>query len=776
MLSTTNQAVNNTISDTSREFNSNSDNLQPSQHGSPSIDQVDLSIYQTPPLSIENLPQELFVEVFKWLDIRSLDAASLVSTKWHERIESDALWRAVFLQTYGTQTFSRVTASLSWKTEVIERHNDLRMWKRTAGANHISSRLHIPAISHVSIDFPSMRMLAFSLLSDSGLITDPSKGTVAAPYFCTNGLTPRHDITTCVATSKFGIVHGFETGHVSGTFLQKAATVRHFVTFSGHHQGRVTAIWISKTISPRASINSNNAITVVSGGSDGQIFIWDAFKGDPISSFFVGTTENPEIITFLETDNQNRIIIGTATGLVYSWARKKGDVSGDLTLIGQPKALLTVYRYACDIEGGYVLVTDGNSIIRHTITDDSNKRSSVMLEMPTGLEEYDSEVVLMSLDKSPFAYVNENSLPKLVPGEVGRYLIATSGGSYAYIWNMRASVSENDVVPLIHAINSPFVDTPTISAVSINPAIFALCSPLGVVYIFNVLTGKRIQLGTVRFPRRILDYSEIGEGIQESTRIADDFIPFHLELDPDPKNPQGILVVQSSVQYFEFGVNKSLSNVKSRGIKKKTPGKRRHSSNGTPRNEVLLREIDDDVSALKELHQEIAQERRQRAPFVGEGLTEEEQLSYAMMLSQESESRPENVDKDLAEAIRLSLEQGGTSTGASSFASSATSNNSVVLNSAPIDVTEKDWERAIQLSLEQTNANPAFNTVELENNGGSSSSRSAGSNSVDKNDESWQVMQAIKESMNNQSEASNNSEQEDLELAIKLSMMDTGRW
>lgn len=756
-----------------------------SQDVSSSTSYVDLSVYQKPRVNIENMPHEIFVKIFQWLDIRSLDAASLVSKKWHTRVANDSVWRAVFETTYGTTLFSRVSNSLSWKNEVIERHGDLRKWRRVAGATHISYRLRLAPASHISMDFPSMRMIAFSKISDQGIISDPSKGSFAVPHLNTNGLARNQNMTQSVSVSKFGLVYGFSTGAVSGVFLQKSATVRPFVVYEGLHFGKVTATWISKEISPRTSAPANTTISVVTGGEDGRVLIWDSIKGDLIHEFMIGTTEFPEVIRYIDSDSQHRIIIGTAIGNVYLWNRIENQADGKLILIGKAESQSSFYSFACDFAGGYAISTDGPRLMRHRITDKPSEIQSVVFEMP--LNHQEDEITKIALDNSPFAYVNENSLPKLVPGEVGKFMIAISDGLHAYVWNIRAPANLCGQIPLIHAVPSPYalLSLPNIIAVAINPVVFAVCSVLGVVYIFDVLTGKRIQLGTVRFPRNILNYDELNQLPQDDTSPYF-FNVFHLELDPNPENPQGIVVVNSAVQYFEFGVSKKASKVKARGIKKKIPLNRHTGGQGTPRNEELLKEIDDDYHVMKEVSREIAHEQRQRAPYVAEGLTEEEQLSYAMLLSQEvsSTSKPDgNIDKDMEEAIKLSLQDQGTEdcTSSSHINESIDTYSRISHSERPADVSEQDWNLVMQMSM-QDNHFVSFNDNDKqqyapdESIGSSSMHMPEPEISTDISEEDWQIIRAMELSMNPsqaQSSQTQSSEDADLELALKLSLLDS---
>lgn len=688
-----------------------------SQHGSDY--DVDLTVYQTPRASFDSLPEEVLIDIFQWLDIRSLDACGLVSRRWNRCISNDTVWRAAFLLNYGTLSFGRVTNSLSWKSETIERYDYLRHWKKNAAAAHVSFKLDLISITNLYVDFPAMRMIAFSTSTELGVIADPSKGKIAAPMLKTDGLVQNSAVTSCVSVSKFGVVYGFSSGKVSGVFFSKGTTVRTFVHFDLAHLFQVTCAWISKDVSPRDA-----EIGVVTGGEEGLVMIWNANNGTKLQEFRFSPEESLSSMIYLDSDSKSRIIIGTSEGEVYLWEKD----SGNLTLIGRPIDFQGYFVFETDFQGGYVLVSNGSTILRHRITNDASCMETVRFECPDGEEHFKN----IAMDKSPYLYANSSTTPKQVPGQCARYMIATGQGSRAYVWNLRASASSDGIIPLIHTVESPFHNPSDIARVAINSVVFAVSSYLGMVYVYNVLTGKRIQLVTVRFPRRLVDYNDVFP-VPRLALQPHEIYPhavFHLELDPDPRNPHGVVIVDAAVQYFDYGHDASKSKIKARGIKKRVPGKRslHHSAPGLPRNEELLKEIDDEFKIMKDVHRDLAAEQRFRSPFIAEGLTEEEQLSYALMLSQDSEPPK---DKDVEEAIKLSLQQSSPEHSPDPGPGSSSSHARVIREPG---MSDEDWElqQAMVLSLQ----------------GGDAPSSSF---------------------------ESSDSEEKDFELALKLSMMDCGK-
>lgn len=690
--------------------------FSPSEHGSDLYEDIsDSEDFQNPGVSTESFPQEILIEIFQWLDIRSLDAASLVSRKWHELVANDRVWRAAFVRTYGTSSFGRVTGSLTWKTEMIQRYAYQRSWKKSAGATHVTFKTRLLTVSNHNMYFPAMRLITFSAHSGRGILADPSKGKIATPHLKTNGLADSIETTSTVAISRFGLIYGFLSGKVSGLFFSKGASVRTYVDFDSGHGASITSAWLSQDVFPR-----NTDLGVVTAAADKTVIIWDAQNGNKKQEFSVNLGNDEDIITYINSDTRNRIILGTERGVVYLWEKD----TGKLLQIGKPTAVEIECSYQCDFIGGYVVANNGPTLIRHKITSDADSLESVQLGHPN--MDGDSEFLGdFAMDKSPFIDSNASTAPKLVPGGNARYVIAV-GLAQAYVWNLRAPPNAEGFIPVIHMVDSPFQYPALMVCVSINSLVFAICSTFGMAFVYNVLTGKKIQLVTVRFPRRILDHGDL----LDELGVDDSSCPSRIELDPDPSCPQGIIILNSAVQYFDYGIDASKSKVKAKGIKKKAPGKRKiHSSvPGTPRNEKLIKEIDDDYSIMKEVNRDLAAERRYRQPYVGEGLTEEEQLSYALMLSQDTAAEEDDMVEEMNRRVMLALEQGKPDVflSAASYdyfddeedgdalyqptGSSSRTQHALSVSKTEMSQEEREIQKALDLSMQENHATSQANS------------------------------------------------------------------
>lgn len=75
------------------------------------------------------------------------------------------LWREIFNNNFNSVlTFSRLTSSVSWRIEYLERVNALRRWKRD-GPNSkgvITFKIPVPVIDTFAVDFTGLRILTYS--------------------------------------------------------------------------------------------------------------------------------------------------------------------------------------------------------------------------------------------------------------------------------------------------------------------------------------------------------------------------------------------------------------------------------------------------------------------------------------------------------------------------------------------------------------------------------------------------------------------------------------
>lgn len=649
-----------------------------------------------------HLPSEIMVNVFSWLDLRSLDAAGLVCKRWYRIISDDSVWRAAFLNTHGGQgSFSRLTSSVSWKQEFVERNAALRRWKKASGSRNISFKVPLNDLTRVAVDFAGMRIISFSLMLERGLAVDLNNGRVAYPFIKTSLLGGENlDISGIPDVSKFGMVFPFSNGLVTTVAFSRGVSVRDFKRFPGAHgHTPVTCAWASQTVSPRTA----GSITCVTGDASGTVKAWAFLTGEELFSFKLPTWEEEPgssdsgpreqlpfgdmvPVVYLESDSENYIVVCDNGGRVFHYDRRLATCTfvAHTGSVGDMEMHLRNGRIAVDFVGGYILVHRLNHIVRYSIGQTT--LASRTVNLVTGSTGFDSQLGPFSLDESLYTGMATSTTPGLLPGHGARYLACFSHENKTYVWDMRQAVDNHandgkvlDIKPM-YSVESPFLNQFDVTSVALNSAVLAICASNANVMIHNVLTGKRIRLATSRFPKKILDYNTMG-----------DSPAFQIMLDSDATKCHGVVVVSNAVQYFSYGIDAPAHSKRSKGVRKRILGHRASAAPPGPRNEELLKEMDDEYEIAKEVIMQEQREERSRqssTPQRGsetaflDDMTEEEQLKYALMISQDHGS------------------------------SSGSSNTNLATEPAAVEEDDEELKAAIQMSLLESGANSGSNSKE----------------------------------------------------------------
>lgn len=656
-------------------------------------------------LSASCLPSEILINIFSWLDIRSIDAAVAVCKKWNQIISDDAVWRGVFLNSYDRNgSFSRLTSSLSWKTEVIERHMALRRWKKSAGSKNVSFKIPLPSLDSFAVDFFGMRIITFSITSELGFVVDLLKGRLGHPAIRTSKLNDENSsLSSIPALSKFGIVFPFTNNRITTLSFSRGTSVRDFKRFPNGHDSLITYTWTSSDISHK----TQNSITCLTGDLFGTVKSWDFNSGNLLFEFTIPTPhtsqnhqtpdldrggENPQIdspsfaeiasIVFIDSDAEKQVVCCDTIGRTFHYNKltKKVSYIGFWKLCSTEISLPVKTRFAVDFACGYFLVNELDYITRFRFPLDTNgdvsgKTKTVSRFVTSQAESSLSNLVL---DSSLHTGIATPTTAKGFPGGQSRLMAALNKNGTVFVWNVRHDVvdlsnnqSEIWEIEPIYCVENPFSGIAGVTTIAINSLVLAICSSFGMVMIHNVINGKKIRLATTRFPKKSLDYDAV---IDHS---------YHVILDTDASKCHGVVIIDSSIQYFNYGVLPPPSKLK--GIKKRNPGHRTAAGPSTPRNSDLLKEIEDEYEIAKEILEQQKREETHRSSvsrssqdhnsensFLSD-MSEDQQLKYALMISQEDislqsgrnsnskNSRSDNEeDEDLKRAIKLSLETSGT--------------------------------------------------------------------------------------------------------------------
>jgi hypothetical protein len=294
---------------------------------------------------------------------------------------------------------------------------------------------------------------------------------------------------------------------------------------------------------------------------------------------------------------------------------------------------------------------------------------------------------------SPLHMEDRSINPSDIPGQRARFLAAGTKTGVVYIWDCRAASSKTvDTVNTIDPVRIIYTDSPEISCLALTALQLVHGGNDGLVQAWDPLASGSEAIRTLnsRFSskarRRLVQAQNTSHGVGINM-----FAAGAISLDPDPTVLRGMVSLGTHLRYWSYS---SLTADQYKGTKRRLRRSDRGSNNhagerfsGTVRNAGLKAYI---VNERMELERENARRRRESERLAGRfGLdllqSEEEALAYAAMLSEESLALDEQkrasvvttpvasnsawdaervhstaiseIDADLAEAIRLSLDE-----------------------------------------------------------------------------------------------------------------------
>lgn len=623
-----------------------------------------------------SLPHELLVHIFSYLSPDGLDCATQVCKAWHRSVD-ESTWRACFKQNFGSiSTFNRSSSSLSWRTELVRRLDYLHKWKK-GHCNNLSFNACIWDISHVFADFAANRITCFSQMRGVGTIADPTRGKLSNKrVFTTKALQVVAD-TSCLDGSRFGLIYGFYGGRVSAVLFSHETRLRDYTLFRDTvHFGDVTSVWITKDQSPR-----NTAIAALSGGEDGHVFQWSLTEGCRVKDYTVSVTEDGVAMPIIHLDSNGSIVVCMSqNGCIYLLAQ--GADEFQLIARYNDSIRLDNMHFFVDFISGYGIFATRDKCIRFELSPNTN-----LVELSQNRPN-PSPYTALNIDKTYFPIKDD------APGSNFRCVAAATDDNKVFVWRLQDSPTHDGVIVPMRASQSPFQasnNAPTITALALNPVVLLLGSYNGVTVATDLLTGEFLRIVSSRFSKRALNL-----------RVSDDpgslqaWPTTQLELDPDPSNPHGIIVVRSAVQYFDLGAELDKSVIKKKGVKKRNQmpysGNAYGQSSRTSR--LTSREIAAELG-LSDLGSDEEGELSQLERNY-QSMSEEEQLNYALMLSTEASQLEDEQDEDLRRALELSAQY-------------TSADDSFESNDIAVDDDDDEIRRALELSLE-SNSTPSSHT------------------------------------------------------------------
>ena len=296
---------------------------------------------------------------------------------------------------------------------------------------------------------------------------------------------------------------------------------------------------------------------------------------------------------------------------------------------------------------------------------------------------------------SPLGHMPKPGSPSDIPGQRARFLAVGTRTGIVLIWNMRASSSGNNhLTNTIQPLRMIHTDSPQISCLALSALYIVHGGNDGLVQCWDPLgsTAQPIRTLNSRFSsrarRRLVQAEASSQGVGINL-----FAAGAICLDPDPTILRGIVSLGTHLRYWSYS-SSAADQYKSK--KRRSQRSERGSNQGGDRFSGTGRGALMDYIANEKFELEREKESRRKEAerlagrfglgLLGPDASEEEIIAYATLLSEEaaqtdelrrqsesegsettmeipsSPSRPGplsdgDADADLAEAIRLSLQQ-----------------------------------------------------------------------------------------------------------------------
>ncbi|KAF2645571.1 hypothetical protein P280DRAFT_389613 [Massarina eburnea CBS 473.64] len=334
--------------------------------------------------------------------------------------------------------------------------------------------------------------------------------------------------------------------------------------------------------------------------------------------------------------------------------------------------------------------------INTTVADQSTFANLTMSEDPA--LGFSAASTASSPYASPMSVASQPASPSDIPGRRGRFVAAGTRTGVVLLWDIRAPVSRsseypNDIVP----IRIIYTDSPEITCIALSALYLVVGGNDGLVQAWDPLASDMKPIRTLnsrfssRARRRLVQASQSAVGVGINMFAAGAIV-----IDPDPTILRGAVSLGNQIRYWSYS---SSAADQYKSSKRRLRRAERGSNNANDRfaGTARLNLKDYIMNEKYELERE-EQERRQHDDLMAGRFgidllgNEEEALAYATMLSQEAQQTDEarrwesennavvsndtvipelstcaqsssqnlpndlNMDADIAEAIRLSLE------------------------------------------------------------------------------------------------------------------------
>lgn len=619
------------------------------------------------PCYIHRLSVEVVTHIFSRLDPVTLTNVARVCRYWRHIVNDDGCWRDAFISYFGRLPYRRLSLE-SWKTEYILRTHLIRKWTKNRGSI-ISFIPKIGSLESMYVDFEDLSLF---VSSNQGLAAkcNPVTGKVDRHlFYSTNELLPVPVTASCVKSDR--IAWGFHSGFI--TLLVRTKTSANLASrikvFSEFHLAPVKIF----------SMPSNLSEVVLSGAEDGQIKLWDVTTVS-CAWTFLGPMAHPTALKVF----REGLIAGYSDGTIIIW---NFDIQQILQLNRQRRQdshFEDRWRQTeQEIDQNKRLISPGfTAPVRSLLYDEETRRVIVAHKDCEELRKYNVDtgectakyvghVGAVTCVKWDVSYSNLNPLeqalkprlnkkgsiihlssprasgqntPQLTSSRSTRLLVTGDDLGVVCLWN-GSETNQKEVKPLMILSNGHIS---AISSIYVDACKIVTGSDDGWIRIWDPLTGANIHTLGNKIPR----HAPVDRSDMDVMRVKNIWC----------NDYQGVATIGHQVKTWDFSPGKQLLN--RRQLK---PKGKATSGNARDRHRYEIdREMKDSLRKIESEKMERQQHEQKISKLTMEGLSDEEMLHYALMISQDSspssntqssESRHDYVDDDddLLKAVIASL-------------------------------------------------------------------------------------------------------------------------
>ncbi|KAI7848846.1 WD40-repeat-containing domain protein [Circinella umbellata] len=708
----------------------------------------------TGPCYFQQLSVEIITHVFARLDPTSLATVAKVCQHWRYIATDDACWKSAFLAYFGSFPFKRLRKD-SWKSEYILRTHLIRKWEKGRGTV-IQFNPKIGSIHSVSVDLENAYMMVASAERGQAVKCNPTTGSVDRHilYSTDDGVPLR---VNAVKVEGQRILWGFDAGYITMTNRPKSVVGRQLRVFADFHQGAVTALALPPFITD----------IVLSAGEDGAVKIWDVPTVTCAKSF-VGIVDTP---TCLEVTRDYRILAGYSNGTVVVWnlrvdhlvkefreqlRRRRAVINGAAAAPAPAEATGTEPTPSIDIsESRRVIepITIESSTpvqsIKHDVESDTmlvTHSGSLEIEkykMSTGellgvyggghdigtitCMEWDvtpaietgslQATMKMRMKKLGLASPDSPSTPTTTAKSVlslsqmmTRLLVTGDSAGTICVWDGDAMCTDGGKIKPLRVLHGHMAP---ISALFVDSFKIVSGSDDGWIRIWDPVTGSLLNVLGNKIPKNApVDRNDVS--VMRVTNIhCDDY--------------RGVATIGHQVKTWDFSPEKQMLTKRNLKRNVRIPG----GGDSRQLHYEIKQEWKESAEALQQERHERHEEAKELNKLTLGGLSDEEMLAYAMMLSQEEKGEEEYdshiitmLEREEDEEEREGDSSSNTSTTTKKSDNSQKTSITTIPTSDYIDEDDEELMMAMIASMETASITPQQQQQQHTNTTSSSSNSS----------------------------------------------------